>query len=174
MPGGSSLGHGLDDPDLGPVVSENQQRDIERYLEIADSEGTLLVGAELPDDDELRSGYFVRPHIVTEVTNSAQVAREEVFGPLLTVIPFDGVDDALAQANDSDFGLVAGVFTSDVGTAMRCAESLDAGQVWINTFGVGLDVEFPFGGYKRSGFGREKGLEAIGAYCQIKNICVGY
>ena len=168
------LGHGLTDPDLGPVVSENQKRDIERYLEIADSEGTLLVGSDLPNDDDLRSGFFVSPHIVTGVTNAARVAREEVFGPLLTVIAFDDVDDALTQANDSDFGLVAGVFTSDVSTAMRCAESLDAGQVWVNTFGVGLDVEFPFGGYKRSGFGREKGLEAMGAYCQIKNICVGY
>jgi acyl-CoA reductase-like NAD-dependent aldehyde dehydrogenase len=168
------LGHGLSDPDLGPVVSRQQQRGINEYVDLAAEEGTLLVGADLPEDPALSGGFFVRPHLVTDIGNDARVAREEIFGPLLAVIPFDDREQAIAMANDSDFGLVAGVFTADISRAMQCSEELAAGQVWINAFGVGHDVEFPFGGYKRSGFGREKGLEALGAYLQIKNICVGY
>lgn len=168
------LGHGLQDPDLGPVVSRQQKEDVERYLDIAESEGTVIAGAELPDDPSLRDGYFVRPYLVTGADNSTRVAREEIFGPLLTVIPFTDVDEAVHVANASEYGLVAGVFTGSVQTAMTCAERLQAGQIWVNSFGVGLDVEFPFGGYKRSGFGREKGLAALDAYLQVKNICVGF
>ncbi len=168
------LGHGLDDPDLGPVVSRQQQQAIQAYVDIAHQEGTVLAGAELPDSPDLADGYFVRPYLVTGLDNDDRVAREEIFGPLLAVIPFDDVEHAVRMANDSDFGLVAGVFTTSLPTAMQCAEQLTAGQVWVNAFGVGLDVEFPFGGYKRSGFGREKGLEALNAYLQIKNVCVGH
>lgn len=168
------LGHGLDDPDLGPVVSRAQREDIERYVEVAESEGTVLVGARTPADEALREGYFVQPRLVTGIGNDARIAQEEVFGPLFSVIPFESTEDAVRMANDSDFGLVAGVFTTGIDTAMECAEQLRAGQVWINSFGVGLDVEFPFGGHKRSGFGREKGIEAMAAYLQVKNVCVGY
>lgn len=168
------LGHGLDDPDLGPVVSAAQRDDIERYAGIAEAEGTVLTGAELPADEALRDGYFARPRLVTGIGNEARIAQEEVFGPLFAVIPFESTEDALRMANDSEFGLVAGVFTTNIGTAMECAEHLRTGQVWVNSFGVGLDVEFPFGGHKRSGFGREKGIEAMAAYLQVKNVCVGY
>jgi aldehyde dehydrogenase (NAD+) len=111
---------------------------------------------------------------VTGIDNSCRVAQEEIFGPVLSVVPFGTVDEAIAIANDSEFGLVAGVFTGSIDTAMRCAQDVRAGQVWINAFSVALDVEFPFGGYKRSGFGREKGLEALAAYQQIKNVCTGF
>jgi acyl-CoA reductase-like NAD-dependent aldehyde dehydrogenase len=168
------LGHGLTDPDMGPLVSQAQRDAVEGYLEIAADEGTLLLGSDLPTDDELTGGYFVRPGLVTGIDNDARVAQEEIFGPLLAVIPFDSTAQALELANDSEFGLVAGVFTGDLSTAMTCASELHAGQVWINSFGVGLDVEFPFGGVKRSGFGREKGLEALAAYLQLKNVCVGF
>ena len=168
------LGHGLDDPDLGPVISEGQKASIEGYLEVAAAEGTVIAGAEVPGDEALRGGYFVRPYLVTEIDNDTRIAREEIFGPLLGVIRFEGVDEAVKLANASEFGLVAGVFTGSLSTAMACAERLQAGQIWINSFGVGLDVEFPFGGYKRSGFGREKGLEALNAYLQVKNVCVGF
>lgn len=171
---GMKLGHGLDDPDLGPVVSSAQRDDIERYVGIAESEGTVLTGAELPMDNELQNGYFVRPRLITGIDNDAQLAREEVFGPLFSVIPFESTDEAIHMANDSEFGLVSGVFTTNIDTSMECAEQLRTGQVWINSFGVDLDVEFPFGGHKRSGFGREKGIEAMAAYLQVKNICVGY
>jgi acyl-CoA reductase-like NAD-dependent aldehyde dehydrogenase len=168
------LGHGLDDPDLGPVVSAQARDGIQEYLELAATEGTVHAGGALPDDPALSGGYFVRPHLVTGIGNEARVAQEEVFGPLLSVIPFDTTEQALQMADASEFGLVAGVFTQNISTAMRCVEELSAGQVWVNAFGVGLDVEFPFGGVKRSGFGREKGLEALGAYQQIKNVCVGF
>lgn len=169
-----TLGRGVDDPDMGPVVSSAQRDGVQQYLDLASTEGTLLLGAELPTDPDLRGGYFVRPGLVTGIGNGARVAQEEIFGPLLSVIPFETTQQALEMADDSEFGLVAGVFTGDVSTAMTCASELRAGQVWINSFGVGLDVEFPFGGFKRSGFGREKGLEAIAAYLQVKNICVGF
>lgn len=171
---GMRLGHGLSDPDMGPVVSQTQRDGVQGYLDLAATEGTLLLGADLPTDEDLRGGYFVRPGLVTGIGNDARVAQEEIFGPLLAVIPFETTEHALEMANDSDFGLVAGVFTANVSTAMTCASELQAGQVWVNSFGVGLDVEFPFGGFKRSGFGREKGLEAISAYLQVKNICVGF
>ncbi|MGW1681993.1 aldehyde dehydrogenase family protein [Saccharopolyspora sp. NPDC002376] len=171
---GMSLGHGLTDPDLGPVVSAAQRDTIEEFVAIAESEGTVLAGAELPADDDLSDGYFVRPRLVVGVDNTARIAQEEVFGPVFTAIPFESTEDAIRIANDSDFGLVAGVFTSDLSTSMVCSEQLRAGQIWVNSFGAGLDVEFPFGGYKRSGFGREKGLEAISAYLQVKNVCVGF
>jgi acyl-CoA reductase-like NAD-dependent aldehyde dehydrogenase len=168
------LGHGLDDPDMGPLVSAAQKADVSRFYDLASSEGKLLLGAELPTDERLRDGNFVRPGIVTGIDNSHRLAQEEIFGPLLAVIPFTTVDEAITMANDSDFGLVAGVYTQNVSTAMRAAQDLQAGQIYVNSFGVGLDVEFPFGGYKRSGFGREKGLEALAAYLQVKNVCVGF
>lgn len=169
-----SLGHGLDDPDMGPVVSAAQCRDVNSYYELAAEEGTLLRASELPTDERLSKGNFVQPALVHGVNNRSRIAQEEVFGPLLTVIGFDTEDEALAMANDSDFGLVAGVFTSDVGKSMRAAEEIQAGQIYVNSFGIGLDVEFPFGGFKRSGFGREKGVEGMAAYLQIKNVLVGY
>lgn len=168
------LGHGLDDPDMGPLVSAAQKETVSEYLAIAAGEGTVLEGARLPEEERLAGGYFVRPTIVTGLDPSARTCREEIFGPVLAVVPFDNADHALRLANDSDFGLVAGVFTGSIDVAMRMAERLQAGQVWVNAFGVGLDVEFPFGGYKRSGFGREKGLESISAYLQVKNVCVSF
>jgi len=169
------LGHGFDDPDMGPVISRNAKSQIEEYLEIgrADAE-RVLVGAAVPDEGPFANGWFVSPVILDGVPNTARVAQEEIFGPILTVIPFDSDEEAIEIANQSEFGLVAGVFTANIDRAMAAAELLRAGQVWINSFGIGLDVEFPFGGYKRSGFGREKGLEALGAYIQVKNICVAY
>lgn len=169
-----TLGHGLEDPDMGPVVSENQQRTIQEYYDLAKQEGTLLEGAELPGDPQLEGGFFLRPSMVVDVAAEARVMKEEIFGPLLGVVPFDSVEEAFAIANDSEFGLVAGVHTTNISTAMLAAQELQAGQVWINSFGFGLDVEFPFSGYKRSGFGREKGLEALDGYVQVKNVGVAF
>ncbi len=169
-----TLGAGIDDPDMGPLISKVRQREVEAYMELAAQEGELLLGADLPADPALAAGNFVRPALVVGVTNAARVAQEEVFGPLLTVIPFDTTEEAIALANDSPFGLVAGVHTTSIDKALHVADSVRAGQIWINAFGVDLDVEFPFGGYKLSGFGREKGLEALASYQQIKNVCIRY
>jgi acyl-CoA reductase-like NAD-dependent aldehyde dehydrogenase len=169
-----TLGKGLDDPGMGPLINPTQKAKVESYYELAAQEGDLLLGSELPSDPELKGGNFVRPALVVNASNKARVAREEIFGPILTVIPFDSVEEAIALANDSPYGLVAGVHTRNIDNAMRMAEKLRVGQVWINSFWVGLDVEFPFGGFKQSGFGREKGLEALTAYQAIKNVCVSF
>ena len=166
------LGAGVDDPDMGPLISKSHQQDVERYFEVASQEGELLLGAETPAAPELADGAFVRPALVVGASNEARIAREEIFGPVLTVIPFDSAEEGVRMANDSPFGLVAGIHTTNINLALSLAERLRVGQVWINSFGVGLDVEFPFGGYKYSGFGREKGLEALAAYQQVKNICI--
>ncbi|WP_127143567.1 aldehyde dehydrogenase family protein [Pelagibacterium montanilacus] len=166
------LGAGIDDPDMGPLVSQAHRKDVEAYYDIARQDGELLLGGEIPSDAALADGAFVRPGLVVGAGNDTRIAREEIFGPVLTVIPFDTPEEAIRIANDSPFGLVAGVHTTNINKAMSLSERLRVGQVWVNAFGVGLDVEFPFGGYKLSGFGREKGLEAISAYQQIKNVCV--
>ncbi|MBW3095854.1 aldehyde dehydrogenase family protein [Pseudohoeflea coraliihabitans] len=166
------LGAGIDDPDMGPLVSKAHKEDVTGYYEVAGQDGELLLGAELPTDPSLSDGAFVRPALVVGASNETRIAREEIFGPILTVIPFDTAEEAAQIANDSPFGLVAGVHTTNLDKAMNMSQQLRVGQVWINSFGVGLDVEFPFGGYKLSGFGREKGLEAIGAYQQTKNVCI--
>jgi acyl-CoA reductase-like NAD-dependent aldehyde dehydrogenase len=167
-----NLGAGVDDPDMGPLIGKTQKADVERYFDIARKDGELLLGADVPTSPELANGAFVRPALLVGASNDTQIAREEIFGPVLTVIPFDTAEEAVAGANDSPFGLVAGIHTSSINKALGVGEKLRVGQVWINSFGVGLDVEFPFGGYKLSGFGREKGLEALGAYQQIKNIAI--
>ena len=166
------LGPGLDDPDMGPLISRSHQKDVERYFEVASAEGEILFGAEKPSDPALAEGAFVRPALVVGATNNARIAREEIFGPVLTVIPFDTAEEAVRLANDSPFGLVAGIHTTNINAAMAVGHRLRVGQVWINSFGVGLDVEFPFGGYKLSGYGREKGLEALAAYQQVKNFAI--
>ena len=172
MASAMKLGAGIDDPDMGPLISSAHRKDVEAYYDLAGKEGELLLGAETPKDPTLSDGAFVRPALVVGASNAARVAREEIFGPVLTVIPFDTVDEAIDLANDSPFGLVAGVHTTNINKALILSERLRVGQVWINAFSVGLDVEFPFGGFKQSGFGREKGLEALAAYQQVKNVCV--
>lgn len=167
-----TLGAGVDDPDMGPLISRSHQRDVEAYFEVARQDGDLLLGAAKPSHAALSEGAFVQPALVVGASNDARIAREEIFGPILTVIPFDTAEEAVRMANDSPFGLVAGVHTTNINAALSVAEKMRVGQVWINSFGVGLDVEFPFGGYKLSGFGREKGLEALAAYQQIKNIAI--
>lgn len=167
-----TLGAGIDDPDMGPLINKGHKTDVERYYDIAREDGELLLGADLPKSPALSDGAFVRPGLVVGAGNTTRIAREEIFGPILTVIPFDTAEEAIVGANDSPFGLVAGIHTTNINKALGVGEKLRVGQVWINSFGVGLDVEFPFGGYKLSGFGREKGLEALAAYQQIKNIAI--
>ncbi|MFI5953202.1 aldehyde dehydrogenase family protein [Cryptosporangium sp. NPDC051539] len=165
---GLSLGHGLDDPDVGPLISAPQLDRVRAYLGAAHDDGAeVVIGGEVLDG----AGHFVSPTLLRGVTNQMRVAREEIFGPVQSVLEFDDLDEAVQIANDTEYGLSAGVFTGNVTTAHRVAARLQAGQIQVNRY-TGAGVEVPFGGYKSSGLGREKGTEVMVHYTQVKSIIV--
>jgi acyl-CoA reductase-like NAD-dependent aldehyde dehydrogenase len=167
------LGHGLTDPDLGPLVSQEQLERVLTYIECGKQEGAqVMVGGCRAEEGELRRGFFVKPTLFDRVHSSMRIAQEEIFGPVLTILTFRDVDEALGIANNTSYGLVAGIWTRDIGKAHRLAARIKAGQIYINNY-FGGGVAAPFGGYKKSGFGREKGLEALQHYTQVKNVCIG-
>ncbi|MEM1078895.1 MAG: aldehyde dehydrogenase family protein [Pseudomonadota bacterium] len=168
MADGLSIGHGLEDPDHTPVASAAQLACIEKLTATAWKDGVRVAagGARLD-----RKGYFMAPTILADVDPAARIAQEEVFGPVACFTPFDTEAEAIAIANGTVFGLVAGVFTRDLPRAHRVARRLRAGQVFVNEWFAG-GVSTPFGGVGRSGFGREKGLEALYNYVRTKNIAI--
>ena len=156
--------------DVGPLITHDQFERVQRYFKIAAEEGARAeTGGTLADDPALTGGFYVEPTVYTGVRNDMRIAREEIFGPVLVVMPFDTESEAVELANDSDFGLVGGVFTADMSRAIRVAEAIEAGQVYINSWST-QSVQMPFGGYKNSGYGREKGIEALNHYSHVKSI----
>jgi len=165
-----TLGHGLRDPGMGPVNSASQLGKIAGYVDRAHARGAeVLCGGAAGCDPQSAGGWFYQPTILDRLQASDEAVQEEIFGPVLCVQVFDDPDEALALANGTRFGLVAGVFSKDFGAAHRMARDIDAGQVYINEYFAG-GISVPFGGNKQSGFGREKGLEALRSYSRTKSV----
>jgi aldehyde dehydrogenase (NAD+) len=169
---GARLGPGIEDPDVGPLTTADQFAKVREYLRAGAEEGAKVAsGGAAADAGELGRGYFIEPTIFDDASNQMRIAQEEIFGPVLTVIPFDSDEEATRIANDSRYGLVAGVWTADLSRAHRVSRRLEVGTVFVNNwFGGGLQV--PFGGYKQSGFGREKGVDALYEYVQAKAVTI--
>lgn len=158
---------------MGPIASFGHRQHISGMVEAARRDGAqVLTGGSAPDDSALSNGAFYLPTVIDGITNTSDIAQNEIFGPVVCAMPFDDEDDLLAQANDSVFGLASGVWTSDYRRAWRVARALEAGTVWINTYKQ-LSIATPFGGFKESGLGREKGVTGLRLYQQTKGIYFG-
>jgi phenylacetaldehyde dehydrogenase len=162
------VGPGLEaDTQMGPLVSEEQLNRVCSYLDSGASEGAkAVVGGRRKGD----KGYFVEPTVLVNTKPTMKVVREEIFGPVVTAMPFEDPSDLITQANDTMYGLAAGIWTKDISKAHRTAEKLKAGTVWINCYNI-FDAAMPFGGYKQSGWGREMGHDAIELYTETKAVC---
>jgi acyl-CoA reductase-like NAD-dependent aldehyde dehydrogenase len=158
---------------MGPQVSEEQLNRIKGYVDIAREEGAQVLSGGCPPqlEGDFQKGYFFQPTIFGDVKNSMRVAQEEIFGPVVSIITFEGEDDLIRQANEVVFGLSAGIWTKDITRAHRFAKAIKAGTVWINTFNM-FNAASPFGGYKQSGYGREMGKHALEMYTHVKSVWV--
>ena len=166
------VGPALDDLDVGPVISKRQRDIVEHYLGVARDSGLKVAAQAELASHAPRSGWYVRPTLLDDVPATHALAREEIFGPVQVLIAFDGEAEAVRIANGTDYGLVAGVWTRDGGRQLRVAKKLQCGQVFVNNYGAGGGVELPFGGVKSSGYGREKGFEALYGFTTLKTVAV--
>jgi len=156
--------------DIGPLVSKKQQDRVLGYIQKGTDEGAqILIGGKKPEDEQLKNGFFVEPTIFNGVKNEMTIAQEEIFGPVLSVITYKNIDDAVAMANDSIYGLAAGVWSNDKEKAQQMAQKLRAGTIWINEWHL-MSEKAPFGGYKQSGIGREFGIEGLKEYTEAKHL----
>jgi len=170
---GMKLGDGLQpETTMGPLVSDSQRKRVAGYVEVGKGEGAeIAAGGIVPAEGGLEGGYFYRPTIMDRVTQDMRVAREEIFGPVLTVTTFEGQEDAVSKANDSDYGLWAGIWTKDLRRAHSVAGDLESGIVAVNEEPTTFP-QTPFGGFKRSGNASEQGVEALSSYVRVKNVSV--
>jgi aldehyde dehydrogenase (NAD+) len=171
---GLRVGNSLDpETQIGPIVSQRQLDRVLGYLDAGRSEGARIAsGGGRRTTGDLAAGYFVDPTVLADARDDMTVVREEIFGPVVCVLPFDDIDEVVRRANDTPYGLGAGVWSRDVGTAHKVAHAIKAGTVWVNSYLV-LDAAVPFGGYKMSGFGKELGLQSLEPYLDVKSVLVG-
>ena len=167
------LGDPMDpETQIGALISAEHLEKVDRYVAAGISEGAkLLCGGEHPADPALCNGYFIHPAVFDRCTDDMTIVREEIFGPAMAVLTFESEDEVIARANDTRYGLAAGVFTRDIQRAHRVIARLQAGTCWINNYNI-TPIEMPFGGYKQSGIGRENSLVAIDHYTQLKSVYV--
>jgi len=167
------IGDPLDpETQMGPLINKAQHEKVLGYVEIGRQEGAkLATGGAAPKLQGFEGGFFIEPTVFAGVKDEMRIAQEEIFGPVLSLLSFDDEDEVVARANDTEFGLSAGVFTSDMARAHRVAGDLQAGTLWINNYNLS-PVEMPFGGAKQSGIGRENSLEALRHYSQVKSVYV--
>jgi aldehyde dehydrogenase (NAD+) len=158
--------------DVGPLITKEQRDRVLEHIAAAEAQGAkVAVGGSAPTGPEFDNGNFVQPTVIVDVTNDMKIAREEVFGPVLAVLTYKTVDEAVAIANDTEYGLSAGVWGTDEAKVLDVARQLEAGMVFVNDWHV-LHPEYPFGGYKQSGLGREGGPHALDHYTEQKYISV--
>jgi aldehyde dehydrogenase (NAD+) len=161
-------GDGFGDVNMGPQVSDEQQKTVLGYIESGKAEGAKCVlGGEKLES----TGYFVKPTIFTDVADSMKIAREEIFGPVMSILKFSTIDEAIKRANASCYGLAAGIFSRSIDTSLKCASELQAGTVWVNTYNY-FQNSTAFGGFKQSGIGRELGEYSLSNYCEIKTVMI--
>jgi aldehyde dehydrogenase (NAD+) len=170
---GLRVGNGLDpETQIGPLVSEQQLERVTGYLSIGKREGARAVsGGDRLTEGAFAKGYFVPPTVFADVRDDMQIAQDEIFGPVLSAIPFQDIDEVIGRANATPFGLGSGVWTQDVSKAHRLAKAIRAGSVWVNCYQA-MDPAVPFGGYKMSGYGRESGLQHLDEYLNVKAVWI--
>ena len=170
---GLRVGNGLDpETQIGPLVSQEQLTRVSDYLSLGQQEGAkALTGGARVSEGPLANGYFVPPTVFSNVRDDMRIAQEEIFGPVISAIPFDDIDEVIQRGNATTFGLGSGVWTKDVTKALHMAKSIRAGSVWVNCYQA-MDPAVPFGGYKMSGYGRESGLQQMEEYLNVKAVWI--
>jgi aldehyde dehydrogenase (NAD+)/betaine-aldehyde dehydrogenase len=164
-----TIGPGIQDKDLGSLISRKQQHRVRSMIN-GNAKGEILCGGAAPQDAALADGAYFTPTVIDDVDPASAIAQEEIFGPVLTVNRFVDDDEAIGLANGTQYGLLAAVWTADISRAHRLAAEIRAGQVYVNTYGAGGGVELPFGGFKKSGYGREKGFQALDTFTATKTV----
>lgn len=168
------IGPGIEDKDVGPILNEKQFNRVMEFINLAKEEANIVTGGNRVLVEEGKGGFYIEPTIIDDVEPESRLAQEEIFGPVLTVFTFSDTEEALQLANSTEYGLVTGIWTKDISKAHYLASRIDSGQVFINNYGAGGGIQMPFGGYKKSGYGREKGWHALYNYTQIKNVAIKY
>lgn len=167
-----TVGAAVEDPAVGPLISARQKSVVQGFLDVADGSGLAPAAEGQMPKSAPMGGHYVRPTLYGDVDPGHSLARDEIFGPVQVIIPFRDEEEAIAIANGTDYGLVAGVWTRDGGRQMRMARVIRSGQVFVNNYGAGGGVELPFGGFGKSGHGREKGFEALYGFTVLKTVAV--